>query len=115
MARIRLAIPLAMVVVWVTALSGGQAWAKGGDAQRAEYIRSHYAKYEYRIPMRDGKRLFTAVYVPYDTSEKWPLLLFRTPYAVRPYGEDRYKTRLGPSAAFEKDSLVKRESQEIAT
>ena len=30
------------------------------------FVRSHYTKYEYRIPMRDGKRLFTAVYVPKD-------------------------------------------------
>jgi predicted acyl esterase len=25
-------------------------------------IRASYTKYEFRIPMRDGKRLFTAVY-----------------------------------------------------
>ena len=31
-----------------------------------DYVRAHYTKYEYRIPMRDGKRLFTAVYVPKD-------------------------------------------------
>ena len=33
---------------------------------------THYTKYEYRIPMRDGKRLFTAVYVPKD-SRRWSL------------------------------------------
>ena len=27
-------------------------------------VREHYTKYEYRIPMRDGVKLFTAVYVP---------------------------------------------------
>ena len=32
-------------------------------------IKAHYTKYEYRIPMRDGKRLFTAVYVPKDQSQ----------------------------------------------
>ncbi|HEV7815300.1 MAG TPA: hypothetical protein VGP06_09420, partial [Janthinobacterium sp.] len=26
-------------------------------------LREHYTKYEFRIPMRDGVRLFTAVYV----------------------------------------------------
>ena len=31
-----------------------------------DYVRAHYTKYEFRIPMRDGMRLFTAVYVPKD-------------------------------------------------
>ncbi len=35
-------------------------------AQGLEDVKAHYTKYEYRIPMRDGKRLFTAVYVPKD-------------------------------------------------
>ncbi len=73
---------------------------------RAEYIRSHYAKYEYLIPMRDGVRLFTAVYVPYDKSEKYPILLLRTPYSVSPYGADNYRERLGPHEAFEKEGFI---------
>ena len=53
----------------------------------------HYAKFEYRIPMRDGTKLFTAVYVPKDGSgEKYPFLLMRTPYSVAPYGVDRYRS-----------------------
>src|SRR5947199_6923978 len=36
-----------------------------------EYVRAHYTKYEFRIPMRDGKKLFTAVYVPKDTAQAW--------------------------------------------
>ena len=34
--------------------------------QGLEYVKAHYTKYEYRIPMRDGVRLFTSVYVPKD-------------------------------------------------
>ena len=30
------------------------------------YIRENYTKFEYRIPMRDGVKLFTSVYVPKD-------------------------------------------------
>ncbi len=59
-------------------------------------IRAHYQKYEFRIPMRDGVRLFTAVYVPKDTQEKYPILLTRTPYGVAPYGPDAYPEHLGP-------------------
>jgi hypothetical protein len=40
--------------------------------QDGAYIRSHYTKFEYRIPMRDGVRLFTSVYVPKDKSQKYP-------------------------------------------
>ena len=41
-------------------------------AQGLEYVKAHYTKYEYRIPMRDGVRLFTAVYVPKDDVEALP-------------------------------------------
>ena len=58
------------------------------------YTRANYTKYEYRIPMRDGKRLFTSVYVPKDEAKPYPILLSRTPYSVAPYGEDNYRTVL---------------------
>src|SRR6266852_5218902 len=63
-------------------------------AQGLEAVKAAYTKYEYRIPMRDGKKLFTAVYVPKDTSRKYPILMTRTPYSVAPYGVDRYKDNL---------------------
>src|SRR5437899_288273 len=43
----------------------------------------HYTKYEHLIPMRDGVKLFTRVYVPKDNSQPWPILLTRTPYAFK--------------------------------
>lgn len=75
---------------------------------RADYIRAHYTKYEYRIPMRDGVRLFTAVYVPNDASarKRYPLLMTRTPYSVAPYGADRYRPSLGPSEAYETAGFI---------
>ena len=69
-------------------------------------IKAHYTKYEYRIPMRDGIHLFTSVYVPKDSSHSYPFLMTRTPYSVGPYGEDHYKTRLGPSDAFERAGYI---------
>lgn len=75
-------------------------------AQGLEYVKAHYTKYEYKIPMRDGKRLFTAVYVPKNTSEKHPILFTRTPYSVGPYGVDRYKDSLGPSAQFAESGYI---------
>ncbi len=63
-------------------------------------IKAAYTKYEYRIPMRDGKRLFTAVYVPKDDSKQYPMLLTRTPYSCAPYGADKYPDKLRPGPHF---------------
>ena len=75
--------------------------------ERAAYIRTHYTKYEYRIPMRDGARLFTAVYVPSDAGpgKKYPFLMTRTPYSVAPYGEDRYAGHLA-GEALEREGYI---------
>ncbi len=69
-------------------------------------VKERYTKYEYQIPMRDGARLYAAVYVPKDTSQKYPFLLTRTPYSIAPYGVDNYRTSLGPSEDFEKEGFI---------
>lgn len=63
----------------------------------ANYIQLHYAKQEHLIPMRDGVKLFTAVYVPRDSTKTYPMLMKRTPYSVAPYGPDKFAAALGPS------------------
>ncbi|MCA1557336.1 MAG: CocE/NonD family hydrolase, partial [Acidobacteria bacterium] len=75
-------------------------------AQTPEQVRARYTKYEYMIPMRDGVRLFTAVYVPKSQSERYPILLQRTPYSVGPYGVDNYRPVLGPSPEFEREGFI---------
>ena len=74
--------------------------------QGLEFTKSHYTKYEFQIPMRDGKRLFTSVYVPKDTHETYPIMLSRTPYSVSPYGVENYKTSLGPSEKFAREQFI---------
>jgi putative CocE/NonD family hydrolase len=69
-------------------------------------VREHYTKYEYSIPMRDGKKLFTSIYVPKDSSRSYPFLMDRTPYSVAPYGVDNYKPAIGPSESFEKSGYI---------
>ncbi|MBK7535514.1 MAG: CocE/NonD family hydrolase [Myxococcales bacterium] len=83
--------------------------SRGGAAseEQAEYVRSRYTKFEYQIPMRDGVRLFTAVYVPNDAGpqKRYPIMMTRTPYSVAPYGVDRYSSSLmGP--AFTKEGFI---------
>ena len=93
-------------LVFTLGALAGAGVAKAQDAPKEppkeDYVKAHYTKYEYRIPMRDGKKLFTSVYVPKDTSQPHPILMDRTPYSVAPYGEDQYKKNLGPSEEFEK-------------
>jgi putative CocE/NonD family hydrolase len=79
---------------------------KSDAAKELEYNRAHYTKYEYRIPMRDGVKLFTAVYAPKDHSRSYPILMQRTPYAVGAYGIDNFRATLSPAAAFEKEQFI---------
>jgi uncharacterized protein len=69
-------------------------------------VKGNYTKYEFRIPARDGKRLFTAVFIPKDRSKTYPIILMRTPYGVAPYGEDRYPKSLYPGEEFERDGFI---------
>jgi putative CocE/NonD family hydrolase len=76
------------------------------DAQGVEYIKSHYTKYDHEIAMRDGVKLFTSVYIPKTAEAPLPIMLLRTPYSIRPYGEDQYPATLGPSALFARDGFI---------
>ena len=92
-------------------LPGAGAFSQSQDEEdlvrrQLEYTRAHYTKYDYRIPMRDGVKLFTSVYVPKDTSQAYPILMNRTPYSIAPYGIDNYRPVVGPSEVFEKEGFI---------
>ena len=93
---------------WVGAFFLLAAGPRPASAQGLEYVRAYYTKYEFQMPMRDDKKLFTVVYVPKDASasKTYPILLNRTPYGVGPYGSDNYKTTLGPSEAACREGFV---------
>ena len=95
MPRRTLAILALFLPIFANGITHSQARAQGLD-----YIKSHYTKHEYKIPMRDGVRLFTSIYLPKDETNRYPILLNRTPYSVRPYGVDQSKGDLGPHPAF---------------
>ncbi len=94
-------VALCFILVFIS-----KAQEKAPAERPEDYVKAHYTKYEFRIPMRDGVHLFTSVYVPKDQSQTWPILMDRTPYSVAPYGEDVYKTSLGPSDEFEKAGYI---------
>jgi putative CocE/NonD family hydrolase len=60
-------------------------------AQDSTWIRNNYYKIERYASMRDGVRLFTAIYLPKDSGERHPILLNRTPYSCAPYGENNWR------------------------
>lgn len=59
---------------------------QAGILDDSVYTVSNYLKQETLIPMRDGVRLFTSIYLPKNASGKSPILITRTPYSVAPYG-----------------------------
>ncbi len=56
------------------------------------WLHENYTKTEVYIPMRDGIKLFTAIYTPKNNKEKHPFLLNRTPYSITPYGNDSFRS-----------------------
>jgi putative CocE/NonD family hydrolase len=94
---------LRLLVLFGVAICSSSAFSQSptSDPQTTEsYIRLHYTKHEYMVPMRDGVKLMTSVFVPKETSKTYPILMKRTPYNVAPYGEEKYPSRLGPSEHF---------------
>lgn len=91
-----------LLLFLATTLMHAQNQAKADSA----YVRDHYTKLEQLIPMRDGTKLFTAIYQPKDTSQKYPILLNRTPYAVAPYGAQQYKQSLGNFPAQMREGYI---------
>ena len=75
-------------------------------AQDAAYLKAHYTKQEVYIPMRDGVRLFTAIYAPQNTAQKYPIILQRTPYSIRPYGVDRMPDWMPPSMLEAREGFI---------
>ncbi|WP_413531986.1 CocE/NonD family hydrolase [Empedobacter brevis] len=83
----------------------GISYAQDAKTDSA-YVRDNYIKTEQLIPMRDGTKLFTAIYIPKDQSKKYPVLLNRTPYTVAPYGANEYKKSLGNFPAEMREGFI---------
>ncbi|EMR02206.1 CocE/NonD family hydrolase [Cesiribacter andamanensis] len=78
----------------------------GALAQNKKLQLSDYEKQEVYIPMRDGTKLFTAIYSPKDKSRKYPFLMNRTPYSIAPYGADTMRASLGPSRYLMEEGYI---------
>lgn len=77
-----------------------------GAQVEGSFPATHYDKQEVTISMRDGVDLFTVIYTPKDKSKTYPILMKRTPYSCRPYGEDQYPDLLGPNRYLMQDGYI---------
>lgn len=72
------------------------------------FVKENFIKKEIYIPMRDGVKLFTSIYIPKDISrtKKYPFIMQRTCYSVAPYGENEYRAALGPNKYLMNDKYI---------
>ncbi len=94
-----------LLILTILVVAAG-AFAQQPSDDLGDYIKANYTKREVSIPVRDGIKLFTSIYEPKDKSQKYPILLNRTPYTVRPYGPDNFKTSLGPDPLFAREGYI---------
>ena len=92
------------LIVSVIIFSSSAAFAQSD----ANYAKENYTKKEVYITMRDGVKLFTAIYTPKDASaqKKYPMIMQRTCYSIAPYGENKFPSRLGPSDLMMKEGYI---------
>ena len=89
--------------------SAEPAAAQAPQTSGRDFVRENYTKFEYRIPMRDGVKLFTSVYIPKDVftdGRNYPIMMQRTGYNVAPYGIEQYRAALGPSNLFAREKFI---------
>src|SRR5882724_11154257 len=72
----------------------------------AKFVRENYTRTTFKIPARDGVKLYTIVYTPKDTSQTYPILLLRTPYGIGPYDEEKFRDSLGPNKHFAAEKYI---------
>jgi putative CocE/NonD family hydrolase len=68
--------------------------------QGVDWVKANYVKQESMVPMRDGVKLFTAIYAPKDTSKPYPFMMVRSPYSSGPYGAENYKGNLAATDKY---------------
>jgi len=103
MMKTKILFVLQSALIFLIVISCGP---KAEQNTQANYVKDNYIKTEVYVEMRDGVKLFTSIYAPKDQSKEYPILMQRTPYSVAPYGQDAFKTALGPSPTLMKDGYI---------
>ncbi len=85
-----------------------------GASPSDDFFQKHYAKHEYRIPMRDGVKLYAAVFSPTPNAfagpngdpGPYPFLVTRTPYSCAPYGENNVSLPISISRELQESGYI---------
>ena len=102
----KLSVLVALLVLLASTVLAQPGPLTEQQRELADYIKKNYTKNEVMIPMRDGVKLFACIYEPKDKKQKYPIMFDRTPYSVGPYGNDSYKTSLGPDELFAREGYI---------
>ena len=95
-----------VALVFGLALSSCTKTTKTATAVEENFVADNYTKQEVDIEMRDGVKLHTTIYAPKDTSKEYPIVMQRTPYSSRRYGEDGFRSRIGPNVNMMKEGYI---------
>jgi len=104
--RLLISIALASQIASLTSYAAFIHERQINAKDREAHVRALYEKSEYYIPMRDGVKLYTQVYAPKDQTQKYPILLFRTPYSISYYGPQDFRNVLGPNALYADEGYI---------
>ncbi|WP_207763892.1 CocE/NonD family hydrolase [Flagellimonas pacifica] len=102
----RILRPIMLMFVLTLAISACKKTVKKEVQQEDTYVADNYNKQEVDIEMRDGVKLHTTIYSPKDTSKEYPILMQRTPYSSRPYGEVNFRKQIGPNVHLMKEGNI---------
>nr|WP_299488333.1 CocE/NonD family hydrolase [uncultured Allomuricauda sp.] len=97
---------LLLMFILALAISSCKKNTKKEVQQENTYVADNYTKKEVDIEMRDGAKLHTTIYSPKDTSKEYPILMQRTPYSSRPYGEENFREQIGPNIHLMKEGNI---------
>ena len=75
-------VSISVLLYWSSTSTPAAQQAQQQASELAQYIKANYTKREVMIPMRDGVKLFTAIYSPRDASQ--PRIVPVTSMCVRP-------------------------------
>ena len=79
---------LSNFILFISFLCAINLTTQAQNIQEDSTLEKIYTKREVMIPMRDGIKLYTAIYEPKNNDKHHPILMHRSPYSCEPYGEE---------------------------
>ena len=90
--KTKLKIAVSLTIVQTLLMGTTIASAQNGRVVNDSWLNENYTKREVMVEVRDGEKIYTAIYEPTDEylsrigKQKSPIMLTLTPYSRKPYG-----------------------------